>query len=337
VASQADGQPVFYLQWNDEGDGLAYIRNSRSGGTVEVGVARPGDPIDPVGDGVPFYLSWGPGRRLLGHADQSSIRLYNASTPDERGFISVAAVDGGFSAPAWIDDERALVVADEALSYLDVASGELEAIIDVGGPIRFVLSPDGRRVAYRRLAAGGESASPEVAAGVIGSALASIPPRAVRPVQDQSAALLVLDLDTGRQTTVTDEVTVAWEWSPDGQRLAWLEAEVTGGGVTGAWNFWSVDQSIPAGAPATERTPEFQLTRKYIQGYLPFFAQYTQSVTGWSPDSSAFAFAGTIGGLPGVWVQLVDERVAPRLVSRGDLVTWGPGLPPPLSNAASAA
>jgi TolB protein len=71
--------------------------------------------------------------------------------------------------------------------------------------------------------------------------------------------------------------------------------------------------------------------------YLPFFAQYTQSVTGWAPDSTAFAFAGGIDGVRGVWVQLLDEAVRPHRVALGDFVTWGPGEPLPAAGGGVSA
>ncbi len=337
--SVADGNPVFYLQWNDRSDRLAYIRNAPGGGSVEVGVARPGSPLDPVGEGVPFYLSWAPeGDRLLGHVNDLSIDLYDASVADERGFVSIRPVSGGFSAPDWLDDGRALVMVDGALVALDVTTGDIETITVIGGAVRFVLSPDRRLVAFRRLGGGGGAAAAEVAMAPVAEPVLlgrqSAGREAPWPVQSaDDGGLVVLDLETMEQVTVTTDTTLAWEWRPDSGGLAWLGAEMDGGAPIGTWNFWTVDEE----PSPTERTPPFGLARKHIQAYLPFFAQYTQSVTGWSPDSSAFAFAGRIADDQGVWVQLTDERVAPRRVSAGDFVTWGPGSPPPPSNAASAA
>ncbi len=311
-STDAAGPPVFYLQWNQADDRLAYIRNSVGGGVVEVGTIEPGLPVNPVGEGAPFFVSWSPSPdRLLGHVNEDSIDLYNPAADPELGFGSVVAIDGGFSAPAWVDDRRALVVADGRLSYLDVETGATEAIIDIEGPVRFVLSPDRSRVAYQLVGGGGD--------------LSLVGYPAAETVQLGESGLVVLDLATAEQTVVTGDLAVAWDWSPDGRNLAWLEAEIAGGRPLGRWHFWSDDAT-----PATERSAQFAISRKYGQAYLPFFAQYAQSVTGWSPDSSAFAFAGTVDRERGIWIQLVDERVAPRLVAPGDVVTWGPGrLPEP--------
>jgi hypothetical protein len=57
---------------------------------------------------------------------------------------------------------------------------------------------------------------------------------------------------------------------------------------------------------------------------LPFFPQYAQSLSLWSPDSAAFAFSGEIGGERGVWVQELAES-QPRLVAEGTWVAWSGG------------
>ncbi len=314
-SADAAGTPVFYLQWNEADERLAYIRNSSGGGAVEVGVVEPGLSLTPIGNGAPFFISWSPTPdRLLGHVNESSIERYDTEAVDESGFTTVTEVTGGFSAPAWVDDQRALIVSEGQLWYLDAETGTSEPIIDLEGPVRFVLSPDRTRLAYQTL---GRLGGPTVIA---------------EPTQQDLDGLVVLDLATLEKTVVTGVTAAAWEWSPDSQSLAWLEAELRDQRPAGRWNFWSDSQ-----APATARSQWFLFTRKYGQSYLPFFAQYTQSVTGWAPDSSAFAFAGAIGAERGVWIQLVDELVRPRNVAPGDYVTWGPGQPPPPSRATSAA
>ncbi len=318
--ANAEGPPAFYLQWTEDDQRLAYLRNAPGGSEVEVGVVDPGLPIEPLGRGAPFYISWSPGPdRLLGHVGSSSIDRYDPEADGDPGFVPVLPVSGGFSAPAWVDDQRALIVADDQLAYLDVERGGVEPIVDLGGPVRFVLSPDRTKVAY------------QVTGGEPGPSLITLD-GSTSTIQNGRPGLVVLDLATLDQQVVTTELAAAWEWSPDSGLLAWLGVEVENRRPVGRWNFWS-----DGAGPPTERSPEFVITRKYGQVYLPFFAQYTQSVTGWSPDSSAFALAGTIDGEGGVWIQLVTETVEPRRVASGDFVTWGPGRPPPPDGSPSAA
>ena len=73
-------------------------------------------------------------------------------------------------------------------------------------------------------------------------------------------------------------------WSPNGERLLTLAPEP---GSTGAIPFlWQIWKRAPRDRSAGRHSPTLELMRDYA----PFFTQYAQSASPWSPDSSAFAF-----------------------------------------------
>ncbi len=57
---------------------------------------------------------------------------------------------------------------------------------------------------------------------------------------------------------------------------------------------------------------------------IAFFDQYAQAWRPWAPDSSAFAFVGTIGGMTGVRVQNLDDG-EPLFLTEGEWVAWSAG------------
>jgi hypothetical protein len=60
--------------------------------------------------------------------------------------------------------------------------------------------------------------------------------------------------------------------------------------------------------------------------YLQFFQQYAQSMSLWSPDGSAFAYAGTTeAGDSGIWIQPARAGSEPILVSGGVFAAWSAG------------
>ncbi len=314
----ASGPPVFYLQWSVDDDRLAYLRDAPEGGAVETGTLEPGASLEPQGQAAPLFVSWAPvADRLLAHVGDGTLGLLD-QTKEPSGLRPLTTGGGGFSAPAWVDERTALVVLDGGLTLLDVETGDQRRVLELPPPVQFVLSPDRQRVAV-------QTAGDRI-----------IEASARTDLVDRSA-LVVIDLATGEQTVVTTERAVAWEWSPDSDKLAWLGLGTGAIQPAARWHFWS-----RSGSPVAPNSVDFLIPRKVGQAYLPFFAQYAQSVTGWSPDSSAFAFAGSVqeldGFATGVWIQLVDETAPPLRISPGDFVTWGSGqTPPPSAGGSSAA
>ena len=306
LTSELVDTPAFYLQWSSDDSTVAYLRNAPSGAGVELGLATPGEQGSPLAATTPFFVSWAPtGETLVAHAGASQVVVLPTGSGDSSELPDLPApiVDptGSFSTPAWLDDRTVIAVTPQGLSRIDVDSGAVELLVEVSESVQFTLSPDRTKVAYQ---------VPAIEAGL---RIAFVPEPAL-------PGLIVLDLATGTQTTVTEEFAFWWEWSPDGERLAWL-AGVSRQRAEVRWSFWDGETSV-ASLP-------YRVSNQIIGAYLPFFEQYVQSVTGWSPDGAAFAFAGEIvgSGAPAgnsVWVQLVDGDVPPVWVAAGDVVTWSP-------------
>jgi len=66
-------------------------------------------------------------------------------------------------------------------------------------------------------------------------------------------------------------------------------------------------------------------SRTFLTNYISFFDQYAQSMTLWSPDSSAFTYPGiNAKGQRGIWVQKLGEDEDAKLVHDGIYVAWSP-------------
>ncbi len=105
------------------------------------------------------------------------------------------------------------------------------------------------------------------------------------------------------------------DWSPDSTKLAYLTLTEAPGVLR-----WSV-LNVADGSrwPLVDFLPSADhLTM------LQFFDQYAQAWRPWTPDSSAFAFVGSINGLQGVWVRDLDAA-EPRFLIEGDWVAWSAG------------
>jgi TolB protein len=292
----------FYIYWSPTGRQLAYLSNWRlvdkpSMALRLVDVAEEEQVAKTLAAGQPFYFSWSPdGSRLLAHIDGERVEVYDVVA--EGGDTQSLIISGGaFSAPQWsaTGDQLVYAIADNQTQHLlltDLAGRPLQTLTDYDGRVSFLLSPDGQQLAY-------VATDPEVAASTLGP-------------------LYVVDVETRRTRELSNRPVLAFYWSPDSQKLAFLTLDTVNGSIGMRWNVWD--------GKATRQYTTFLPSRELLQNYLPFFDQYAQSHRIWSPESDAFVFAGTLAsGENGVWVQAIGEdATAPLSLGPGVLATWSP-------------
>lgn len=283
----------FYTYWSPDSKHLGVLHNGSSGVQFQiVNVSQESTSL--LDEDAPFYFSWSPeGDMVVTHAGATRAETL---TPDgER--VELEPTTANYLAPQWTPRGVFHVVGDRLV--LEDDGGERRPVAEVSGLTLFVANPEGSRVALQSTGQDGDGLIaatedfPEVAAD----------------------AVVVVDVETGETEVVHDSTSVGFFWSPDGRSL--LVLAPAEGRLTPT--MWSVD--------GTEAEyPSFRPTQTLVQEMLPFFPQYAQSVSFWSPDSSAFAFAGSVEGETGVWVQSLDAD-APTRVSEGSWVSWSPGRP----------
>ncbi len=292
--------PVFYMYWDPAGERLAYLHAGTPALAMGiVDVAGGGATAEQVDSGQPYYFAWSPdGAELLVHVGADRLERFD---PGSGEGVELGDAPGTFQAPGW--------GADGSMVYA-VASGDGQRLVhrDRGGATRdllrfdgfiwFLASPDGSEVAFQVLAGGEPDAvtaayqrddAPEAPVGALG----------------------VIDVDGGEVTTLAVETTISFFWSPsgtlvslhpDGERSGWFR-----------WRVWGTE-------PVTG--PPYRPNATMVREYLPFFDQYAHSLTLWSPDGRAFAYAGSHdGGGDGIWVQPVDGS-DPVRVADGRFAAW---------------
>ena len=133
----------------------------------------------------------------------------------------------------------------------------------------------------------------------------------------------LVDLASGNISTLVSDPVIAYYFSPDGRRLAYI-------GATEVSNTWNV---IEFGAKAGRKLGNFVATRNESVAYR-VFDQYTLSHRVWSPDSRALVFAGVMlkegmalpsGAMPpsSVWMLPIDGA-PPQALADGDVAFWSP-------------
>lgn len=284
----AAAAPPFYYSWAPDGERLVYLSGA---GQLTLTLIEPGADGIVIGAGQPFYFAWhSSAEEMLVHIGTTRLELL-----DITGAITpIDASPGAFQAPSWQNGVQLYVreVGDRQEMVLD-AGEEQTVVTSYTTASFFTLSPDGKSVAYRVSGGGGE--------GVISAAY--------RQATDQ---LQVFDAASGTTVAVSDKLVVAFWWSPDSEKLLYLDL-VEGGSLQ--WHVWD-------GTESTDHAL-FLPSPTFARDFLPFFDQYALSMTLWSPDSNAYAFPGVVDSEIGIWVQTLGEA-APTLVGDGVFVGWSP-------------
>ncbi len=342
-------RPAIYLQWNRDSDRLVVLQNTDDLSGLELTVASAdlttGEVGIPelVGEGSPLYSSWGDNNVLAVHRGEELWVLNEGEQlpepftldldgfdpddfdpdepfdPDEDeampsiGESNAFETKGWFGTPYWVGESELMAAhPDELVTFtnpgVSLAPTEL---VPVAGPVRFVANDEGSLVAYLDEAEDGFLT------------IADRPQRGtLRQQRTNPLVLHVLDVESGKVSVVgvqeNREITpFAWEWSPDGQTLAFLaRSDFDPDEVR--WYFWQRGAIVTA-------TSAFKPSAVMSNVYLPFFDQYAQSHTGWAPDGTAYAFAGDVDGVSGVHVHIPGITPRSVRVSSGDMVTWSPG------------
>ena len=299
VISRADGTdrsaatmptPPFYFYWAPDGRHIAALHNGLNG-SIDLKLISVGKTESTLmGTGAPFYISWNRETGdLVAHIGADRLETIDRSG----GARDLGPTTAGYQAPQWIPG--GIVHLDGSDLQLLDASGRSQTLLIAPGPVSFVANPQGTRLAIQSF---GEDEP------TLTVALQRVPE--IRP-----NVVVVVDLATRETTIVSTHSALAFFWSPDGERLLILDAAARRGLVEAL--VWE------GGDPRLVTT--FAPSPSFAREVLPFFSQYAQSYQMWSPDSTAFAFAGRVGDEDGIWVQPIDGSTAHRVTS-GTWVSW---------------
>lgn len=292
--------PAFYHAWNATGDELATLRSA--GGPIQLDVHRASTgTTQEIALGQPFYLDWADaGVEAVLAVNGSSVARVDLAEGTGTD-LQLPAPVGLFQSPSVLSDGSFLIplAAANGFELVRIAPDDtIRRVARFDGAISMATSPDSTRVA---VLVGRDPSQPRLEQASF-QTLAELP----------SGLVSIVDLEAGTVDTLPNQDVVALNWSPDGQVLAALQIDPTGA----RW-LYARDGTTTAG-------PDHTPTATMRDQYLPFADQYNQSHRWWSPDSRAFVFVGSIDGVPGVWVDVVDDDAEPAKIADGSIAFWSP-------------
>ena len=299
------GSPVapFYYYWSPDATLLAFLgQNAFS--PLQLGMLNlPSGEVEMVDEGQPFYFDWRPdSKAIVTHVDGSLSVLTLGG--DGWAPRKIPVRPGLFQSPSWVSPDRILLVAPVSAGAVEVDWGapRAQGQGDLPEQQLVVSDPDGTSMTL---------------ADLEGPAVFSPDPAGNRVAfTDFAGPLRVLHVDQGVSVAVSERKVTAFEWSPDGGRLLFME----------------VDREAQALAPRvwdgtqTRAFPSFFPTQVFFLQYLPFWDQYSRSLTLWAPDGEAFTYPAAAPDRDRIMVQYLDDR-QPTEVAEGVFASWSPSGP----------
>lgn len=324
----------FYVYWSPDSRLVSFLANKDSQ-TMSLNIGRTDEPgsVREFDVGSPFYWAWAPdSSQMFTHvggtrAQSQDARLGLVPFKEDAAKRSLESAPGSFQAPQWSRDGKILYSAqqgnEQVIAVSDAQGVEVTNLATYDGRASFALSPDGAEVAYLLTA-----------------------PRTPLP---HFGPLRVVNVNGENPRLVSQDPVLAFFWSPDSTKLAYLtvQAAENESSFNSAAALSAVASSQPEKFPRSiQNSPQvqgeiklnwrlwdrasdtsrtmtaFEPTLSFLN-VMPFFDQYANSSTFWSPDSQSFVYTARESDTDGA--VLIADAIGtnpPRRIGDGVIAYW---------------
>jgi Tol biopolymer transport system component len=328
----------FYLYWSPDSQHVAFLADKEAGRlALNVAQTDAPDSTKELDTGAPLYWAWAPdSSQMFTHvggtrADNSDARLALLPFGSNQSRHALDALPGSFQAPQWASSGSILYSAQDGdkqvIALSDAQGKETKKLVEYKGRASFALAPDGKMVAY-----------------LLTDAATQLP---------HFGPLRVVNVQDGKIHVVSQSPVLAFLWSPNSQKLAYLTVTLgNNSSPEGPTNFdvpsvqpevasrepekfsnapsfnqsgqprvqlhWQVWDSVAGG---TRTVASFVPTTSFLN-VIPYFDQYANSSTFWSPDSQFLVYTARTDERGDVWIADATGANPPRKIGEGVIAFW---------------
>ena len=288
-----------YMYWSPDSGQLAFIAKGEDDAAgLNLFLSVVDEPAQPVSIivGSPIYLAWtADSGQLLLHSGDEMFLVDTSGPAVLRQFNRRPTI---FRAPAWSSiggmAYGGIYAGAFSLFVADASGDNDRPVIDVGPDVAFLWSPTQDDLA------------------IVNSNDLSLP---------YYQGLRAINPASGEVTTLTQEPVIAFFWSPDGAKIAYVGFDPSTRALS--WNVIAAEGGQP------QKLVDFVPTSEFLD-MLTFFDQYANSSSLWSPDSRHLVFSGRVtgdgaegdGSVSQVYVVDVEDPSSVEPIATGSLAFW---------------
>ena len=307
IYNSTDEFPI-YISWSPDAKNIGMLTTAPSNQTIMLQTVPVNGGENRVLDvGSPFYWSWAPdGNVLISHKNGD-----NTTTTGQLAFLKLGSelteyiidqIPATFQAPAWSPDGAHILLTDAAESgrqeirLADSTGANQETVGEFEVNTAFAWAQDSEQFAY-------------IAGNQQGATIALGP-------------LHVGDI-YGSDEIVVDDKVVCFFWSPNSRMLAYFVPYQSQADSTDAQAAILLQLNIlDLASGKTHQLITYQATDEFTS-IVPYFDQYHQSITIWSPDSNNLVISLLDqDGNPIIGIIPASGTTQGRQLAEGAFATW---------------
>lgn len=309
---KSQNEHPLYLYWSPDNANVSFLSTSGAGQnrilqSVPAGESGVRTILDA---GLPYYWSWAPdGQVMVIHSGS-----HDASVQEHLAFLrpdteileyGLDIKPASFQAPAWSPDGSRIALtrssgSENQIIVTDPAGGNPKAIGTFTSKTAFAWSGDSTRLAWL-------DDSQALENGTVGP-------------------LHIVDMESSEEI-VEDKNIAAFFWSPNGEKIAYFLilpiGDTTEDGSAGTGQQYAVQLHVLDVKNGESRELFTYRPTEQFLNILPYFDQYHQSATIWSPDSNNLVISFMdADNNPGIAIVAASGQLEPRLLAEGFIAFW---------------